>query len=134
MDLLSIENLRVNDFNLEVVGVKNEAIKNYPPLHKGYVFHFFVGDGAISTFNDDSFKMSLDFSWKFSFPGPLNKLEERLESFKNSFIQNKDLFYEDVDQFGYLVMFIVQHNNIYELVISSESFGIDKVIKNFNWN
>ena len=133
MDLLSLEVLEVKDYHLEVVGVHNQVVKNYPTVRKGYIFDFFVGDHSINTWEHKNFEYTLDYSWKFLWPGPLDKLEQRLEVFKDNFIKNKDLFIEDIDQFASLMIFIVKQpdSQSHEIVISSEDFGFDKLIPVF---
>lgn len=131
MNVLSITKSNVNPyFNLEVLTIDKQSIKSFPPIHKGYIFHFSAGDNTLDNL-DENFQLSLAHSWKLSSPGPLNILENNLESFKERFFNLKNLFVDFVDQFAYLVFFIVKNTDGYELVISSDSFGIDQIVPLF---
>lgn len=128
MHILSTQKYKVDTYyNLEVVSITHQSIQNYPSIHKGYILHFSVSDNTLQDLADD-FQFSLAHSWKISSPGPLEKLEQDLEKFKHTFVEMKNYFAEFVDQFGYLVLFIVQGVDGYELIISSDSFGIDQVV------
>lgn len=128
MHILSTKKYEVDPyFNLEVLSINNQSIQNFPPIHKGYIFHFSVGENTLDNL-DQTFQLSLANSWKLYSPGSLNILEKKLEQFKGIFLENKNLFVEFVDQFGYLVLFIVEGKDGYELVISSDSFGVDQIV------
>lgn len=127
MHFLSNEVSKVQEYNLEVLGFNNDVLKKYPVVEKGYLFHFYLGDHSIMTWDDSDYQFNLDFNWKLFWPGPLDRLEKRLEEFKNKLIQHREMLVNDLDQFGYLYLFIIKSENMYELVISSDSFGFDTI-------
>ena len=131
MDIFSNDVLKVNEFNVEILGVRDDVFNSLSDCDcvlKGYIFHFYLGDSSIMNWKDDNYKFSLQYNWKLSIPGSTPMLEQNLENFKNKLIANIDKFSEDLDQFGYLFVLIKQGDYINELVISSESFGFDKVV------
>lgn len=125
MHIVSNESFKVQDYQLEVLDIKEDVIKDFNFIEKGYLFHFFLGDHSITHWEDNDFKFNLEYDVKIVIPGNLHSLDARLENFKRKIIDNKENLVKDLDQFGYLFMFIVKQNNIYQLVISSDSIGFD---------
>lgn len=125
MRFISTESFKVKDYQLEVLDIDQDVIQNFPRVEKGYLFHFFLGEHSITNWEDNDFKFSLEYDVKIIIPGNLQSLETSLHKFKQKVIEQKDTLTEHLDQFGYLFMFIVKENNIYQLVISSDSIGLD---------
>lgn len=129
MNFLSNEVSNVQDYQLEVLGFKDNLLKKYPFVEKGYIFHFYLRDGSIMSWDDPDYQFSIEYNWKLSLPGTLHNLEKTIENFKNKLIQHRQFFIHELDQFGYLYMFIVKSDNMYELIISSDTFGVDTITR-----
>lgn len=127
MRLTSTESFKVQDYQLEIVPIQDNLIQTYPSIDKGYLFHFYLGQNSINNWEDNDFKFSLDYDVKIIVPGIKALLEQRLDSFKNQIISKRESLIQDLDQFGYLFMFIVKQDDIHQLVISSDSFGLDSL-------
>jgi hypothetical protein len=121
-------------FNIKtsVFSIDGEFFQDYPSVIKGYLFHFTFSD-RIHTFDDPNFRFYIGDHWKYEINGSLEFLEHKLENLKNEFFKhgllniNKDI-YDAIDQFGYVNFFIIPKDEQYQLIVSSDTFDISKLI------
>lgn len=127
MHFLSREEHNVLEYQLELFGIQGDFFQNYADVVNGYLFHFTLGS-SIMTWDQPDFKFSLEFHWKHEIFGNLEDLQAKLEAFKQALLVVDSKVYEDIDQFAYIHLFIVPKDNQYQLVISSDTFNISKII------
>lgn len=127
MSMYSQEVFDLEDYSLEVLDMKNDMVDKYALIEKGYLFHFYLGENSITKAKETNTKFSLDYNWKISLPGNLDNLKTRLDRFKHNLINDRAQLVNDLDQFGFLFLFVVKSENMYELIISSDDFSFDTI-------
>lgn len=114
-----------NDY-LEVVNIRGNVFENYPPVTKGYLFHFSASESIIHT---NHFYFSIEYHWKHTFFGSFEKLKKAMEDIKEQLLLKKHILYENTDMFSYVHLFITEsENKQYQLLITSDTFDISKII------
>ena len=127
MNFTSREQYEVLSYPLEVCGIQGDIFENYPEVIKGYMFHFSLGDSLLDYVEND-FKFPLGYHWKKSITGSLDELKIKLEVFKQALLTINENHYEGLDQFASINLFIISKDNQYQLVITSDTFDISKMI------
>lgn len=127
MRLTSTDTFKIDDYQLEIVPIADNVIEKYPAVEQGFLLHFYLGEHSINNWEDNDFKFNLDYDVKIIIPGLLPSLEKKMKAFKDRLIISRQSLVENLDQFGYLFMFIIKVENIYQLVISSDSIGLNQL-------
>lgn len=127
MRLTSTHTFKIQDYQLEIFPIQDNVINTYPAVEKGYLLHFYLGEHSINNWEDNDFKFSLEHDLKIIIPGLLPSLEKKMNEFKDNLLLSRESLVDNLDQFGYIFMFIVKQDNIYQLVISSDSIGLDQL-------
>ena len=114
---------------LEVLNFKGDSFIDFPEVEHGIVYHFTLKD-SIMNWIDDDYRFNLKFHLKHSIFGTLDALKEKLHHFHQEILRQKDALHDDTDQFAYIFNFIVynQEKQSYELILSSDSFDLSKVL------
>lgn len=130
MNLTSREQFEILNYPLEVCGIQGNIFENYPEVIKGYIFHFSLGDSLLDyvDYLENEFKFPLAYHWKKSITGSLDELKIKLEVFKQALLTINENHYEGLDKFAFINIFIISKDNQYQLVITSDTFDISKMI------
>lgn len=124
MSLILEQRMRVFDLNWELYRVNGDTVKEYSKIIKGYLLHLTLSDRSLKH-ND---VLSINHYWKTEIKGSFENLIEKLESLKKELSNIKSEVFEDIDQFCYVHLFIVEQNNEYKLIVASDTYDVSKLI------
>ena len=126
MNLMIKEKYNLEDFKLEIFNIKGKIFEEYSNVIMGYMFHFTLGNDSIESSQTST--LSLKFHWSYKIIDSLENLKIKIDMIKDKLLEINNLS-EGIDQFAYINLFIIEENNQYKLVISSDTFDISKLLK-----
>lgn len=125
MTILTNQEFKISDFTLEVLNVEGKILRDYPDVVSGYVFHFTLGANKIGY---EDIQLFIEYDWKHTITGSLESLTAKLENFKEQLLSVHPDVYETIDQFGNITLCIMDQDNTHQLLISSDTFDVSKII------
>lgn len=127
MKLILEKKFENSNLKLEVFNIEGKIFKDYPNVIEGSIFHFTLGKSLRNTISAN-YQFTIDFHWKHKITGSLDELKIKLENFKKELLNIDENISNDIDQFGYINLFIIDNSKDYSLIISSDTFDVSKLI------